>query len=171
MRLAIADPPYPGQSARHYSDHPDYDGEVDHAQLAEHLAWYDGFVLHTASTTLHLVLPLFRDVRIAAWVKPFAAFKRNVPVAYAWEPVLVRAARKPVVHRTTIPLRDWLAESITLKKGLTGVKPEKGVWWGLEMMGAMPEDTVHDLFPGTGAVARGVETWKRALRESGEETT
>jgi hypothetical protein len=27
--MAYADPPYPGQSHRHYRDHPDYAGEVD----------------------------------------------------------------------------------------------------------------------------------------------
>ena len=56
-------------------------------------------------------------------MKPFASFKPNVPVAYAWEPVLVKAIRKPVVtHRLT--LRDWVSENITLRKGLVGVKPE-----------------------------------------------
>jgi hypothetical protein len=29
-----------------------------------------------------------------AWVKPFAAFKRNVRVAYAWEPVIVKPERR-----------------------------------------------------------------------------
>ena len=37
------------------------------------------------------------SARVMAWVKGFAAFKRNVSVAYAWEPVIVKAARKPVV--------------------------------------------------------------------------
>jgi hypothetical protein len=32
LRLAYADPPYPGK-ARLYQDHPDYGGEVDHAEL------------------------------------------------------------------------------------------------------------------------------------------
>jgi hypothetical protein len=34
---ALADPPYPGQSKKHYADHPDYAGEVDHAELVERL--------------------------------------------------------------------------------------------------------------------------------------
>lgn len=33
MRVAYADPPYPGQSAKHYADHPDYEGEVDHGEM------------------------------------------------------------------------------------------------------------------------------------------
>lgn len=32
MRIAYADPPYPGQS-KLYRNHPDYAGEVDHAAL------------------------------------------------------------------------------------------------------------------------------------------
>lgn len=32
-RIGYADPPYPGQSAKHYADHADYAGEVDHRQL------------------------------------------------------------------------------------------------------------------------------------------
>lgn len=30
MRIAYADPPYPGQARKHYGQHPDYAGEVDH---------------------------------------------------------------------------------------------------------------------------------------------
>lgn len=42
MRLAIADPPYPG-CAHLYRDHPDYAGEVDHRCCNECLAqWRNG---------------------------------------------------------------------------------------------------------------------------------
>lgn len=159
MRVAYADPPYPG-CARLYKDHPDYAGEVDHAALVQRLEdEYDGWLLHTASTTLSLVLPLCPPgVRVMAWVKPFAAFKRNVSVAYAWEPVIVKACRKPVVsHR--IVMRDWVSESITLRKGLTGAKPVNVVEWGFEMLGLEPEDELDDLFPGTGIVAATWEKW------------
>ena len=58
VRIAYADPPYPG-CAKLYEDHPDYAGEVDHAELIARLERdYDGWVLHTASTTLGIVLPL-----------------------------------------------------------------------------------------------------------------
>lgn len=102
LRFAYADPPYPGQSARHYSDHPDYAGEVDHAELATTLLMYDGWVLHTSSPALYDVETQLRAAghegyRVMPWVKPFAAFKRNVPVAYAWEPVIVQPVRKPIV--------------------------------------------------------------------------
>jgi hypothetical protein len=165
VRIAYADPPYPG-CAYLYKDHPDYAGEVDHAELLDELAGYDGWCLHTSSVALPLVLGLlgkpeedYPGVRIMAWVKPFAAFKRNVSVAYAWEPVLVKAARKPVV-KAGMTYRDFISEPITLKRGLTGAKPERVCRWLFEVMGCEPEDELHDLFPGTGAVMEAWETWK-----------
>lgn len=160
MRIAYADPPYPG-CAGLYADHPDYAGEVDHAALVESLGAFDGWVLHTSSVALPEVLPLtagIEGVRVMAWVKPFAAFKRNVSVAYAWEPVLVRAARKPEVTGRMV-MRDWLAESITLRRGLVGAKPERVCHWAFEVVGALPTDELVDLFPGTGAVTRAWDSW------------
>jgi len=163
MKIAYADPPYPG-CAKLYKHHPDYAGEVDHAALVKRLlSDFDGFVLHTASTTLHQVLPLVPpDTRVMAWVKPFAAFKRNVPVAYAWEPVLVRPCRKQVVSGRIV-MRDWVSESITMKKGLTGAKPRAVCEWAFEMVGAVPEDDLSDLFPGTGAVWAAWCDWRACL--------
>lgn len=160
--LGYADPPYPG-CAHLYRDHPDYAGEVDHIELLARLQDnYDGWVLHTNPSALRELAYLIPDgARIAAWVKPFAAFKRNVPVAYAWEPVIVKPARKPVVSKRINPLRDWLAEPITMKRGLTGVKPEKVCHWIFEMLGAHPDDTLADLFPGTGAVSKAWDSWRK----------
>jgi hypothetical protein len=39
MRLAYADPPYPGK-AELYADHPDYAGEVDYEALITRLCEY-----------------------------------------------------------------------------------------------------------------------------------
>jgi hypothetical protein len=161
MRLGYADPPYPG-CAHLYKDHPDYAGEVDCAALVARLeAEFDGWVLHTSSVALPQIAPLVpTGARIMAWVKGFAAFKRNVSVAYAWEPVIVKAARKPVVNRRLV-MRDWIECPITLRRGLTGAKPEKVCWWAFEMMGARPdEDALVDLFPGTGAVTSAWASWR-----------
>lgn len=164
MRLAYADPPYPG-CARLYKDQPDYAGEVDYRELLTRLSTYDGWVLHTNSPGLRTLLPLIPpEARTMAWVKGFAAFKRNVSVAYAWEPVFVRAARKPVVSGRIV-MRDWVECSITLKRGLTGAKPEKVCHWAFEMMGAEPDDELDDLYPGTGAVTRAWETWRAKVLE------
>lgn len=167
MRFAYADPPYPGQSAKHYSDHPDYAGEVDHDSLLRQLDAYDGWVLHTASTTLAGILTSadkqgVTGFRVMAWVKPFAAFKRNVSVAYAWEPVLVKPVRKPIVSGRIV-MRDWIAESITLRRGLTGAKPEAVCRWLFEMAGLTPDDELDDLFPGSGAVGRAWDAWRADL--------
>ena len=165
MRVAYADPPYPG-CAHLYKDHPDYAGEVDHYELLTQLdADYDGWLLHTASTTLQDVLNLATqacvfDFRVMAWVKPFAAFKRNVSVAYAWEPVLVKACRKPVVDKSMV-WRDWVSEPITLQRGLTGAKPEAVCHWAFNVLGMEPDDELVDLFPGTGAVSKAWESWRR----------
>ena len=159
MRIAYADPPYPG-CAHLYKDHPDYAGEVDHEALIARLeAEFDGWVLHTSSVAIPLLAPLVpEDARWMSWVKGFAAFKRNVSVAYAWEPVIVKAARKPVVTGEIV-MRDWIECSITLKRGLTGVKPEKVCRWAFHMVGAERNDEFNDLFPGTGAVAKAWERW------------
>ena len=177
MRLAYADPPYPGQSLKHYGDHPDYAGEVDHYTLAEQLLDFDGWVLHTSSPALfHVqqalaatgVLPMddkFKSdaYRVMAWVKPFAAFKRNVPVAYAWEPVLVKPVRKPVVAQRVV-MRDYIAEGITMQRGLTGAKPDAVCRWCFEVVGAQQTDELVDLFPGSGAVQRAWDRWSTELR-------
>ena len=57
-RLAYADPPYPGR-ARLYRDHPDYGGEVDHAELIERPGVYDGWALSTSAEALPEVLALW----------------------------------------------------------------------------------------------------------------
>ena len=91
---------------------------MDHRALLVELQSYDGWVLHTASTTLAGVLATAAEegvdgFRIMSWVKPWATFRRGVPVAYAWEPLLT------------------------------------------------PEDELVDLYPGSGAVARTWESWRR----------
>ena len=164
MKLGYADPPYPG-CAHLYKAHPDFAGEVDHAQLIARLqSEFDGWVLHTSSVALPMIAPLVpSDARFMAWTKGFAAFKRNVPVAYAWEPVIVKAARKPVVSKRLV-MRDWIECPITMKRGLTGAKPEKVCHWAFEMLGARPDDELIDLFPGTGAVGRAWETWRNIFK-------
>lgn len=169
MKIGYADPPYPG-CAHMYKDHPDYAGEVDHRALVERLMdEFDGWVLHTHVPGLRMmerehILPGGDEIRICQWVKPFAAFKRNVPVGYASEPVIVKAARKPVVSKRLTPLRDFFTsetvrENIAMKRGLTGAKPEAVVHWALEVVAARPDDELHDLFPGTGAVTSAWLSW------------
>jgi len=147
MRFAYADPPYVGQARKLYGC-----DEVDHAALIQRLdSEYAAWALSASSPSLRYLLPLCpEDVRIFAWVKPFAIFKPNVRVAYAWEPIIVRGWRKG--DRTMPTVRDWCAENITLKRGLCGVKPEKVCHWLFDAIGIEAGDEFTDLFIGSGAV-------------------
>jgi hypothetical protein len=166
MKLGYADPPYPG-CAEMYRDHPHYAGEVDHRALVEKLQTeFDVWILHTHVPGLRMmererILP-DDGIRICQWVKTFAAFKRNVPVAYAYEPVIIKSARKPMISGHLV-MRDWIAEPITLMRGLIGAKPEKVCHWAFEIAGAQIGDDLFDLFPGTGAVARAWKSWRQQI--------
>lgn len=59
---------------------------------------------------------------------------------------------------------------ITLRRGLTGAKPEKVCHWAFEVVGARPDDVLDDLFPGTGAVSRAWSTWQRLFSLPQEST-
>jgi hypothetical protein len=163
MRIAYADPPYPGL-AHLYRDHPDYAGEVDHAALIDRLeADFDGWVLHTHSPGIATVAPLLPSgARWGAWVKTFASFKKGVRPAYAWEPVIFKPARRMAADYTgkQIVQRDWIACPITLRRGFTGAKPEAVCHWAFEIVGAERGDELIDLFPGSGAVSRAWESWR-----------
>jgi hypothetical protein len=154
VRFAYADPPYVGQAKRHYGKEPTYAGEVDHSALIGKLVdeFPDGWALSCSSPSLRMLLPMCPDdVRVGAWVKPFASFKPGVNPAYAWEPVLWRGGRKR--NRTDDTVRDWVAANITLKRGLSGVKPDAFCFWVFALLGAVRrEDSLVDLFPGSGAV-------------------
>jgi hypothetical protein len=153
VRIAYADPPYPGCAHLYGCD------EVNHADLIDRLysEFPDGWALSTSSPALAHVLPLCRDgVRVAAWVKPFASFKPNVNPAYAWEPVLFHGGRKRERYEETV--RDWCSVPITLKRGLTGAKPAAFCHWLFALLGARPSDEFVDLYPGTGSVT---DEWNR----------
>lgn len=61
----------------------------------------------------------------------------------------------------TVNIEDDVKCSITLKRGLTGAKPEAVCHWAFELLGARPEDQLTDLFPGSGAVSTAWRTWQR----------
>jgi hypothetical protein len=104
---------------------------------------YDGWALSCSAPSLVDLLPgAPAGTRVAAWVKPFAAYKANVPIAYTWEPVLFR---RPLGRRDGDPVgRDHLAAPITMRRG----------GWILTLLAWQPGDEVVDLFPGTGVVGR-----------------
>lgn len=159
-RLAYADPPYLGCGKRLYSQHhPEaaiWDDLNTHIQLLQDLNNYDGWAYSLTSTSLPLILPHTpANSRIAAWVKPFAAWRPNHRVQYTWEPVIFKTAR-PKGGRGIPSIRDHVSANITMRKGLPGAKPEAFCDWILELIGWQPGDSVNDMFPGTHSLAAAI---------------
>ena len=150
MKIAYADPPYPGSAKKHYDGQ-----EVNHQILIQGLEEnFDGWALSTGSKDLWAVLPLCPEkVRVCAWVKPYNALHSNTAPIYAWEPVIVKPAR--VGRRCPFFIKDYVSAicPIFLHKktsGIHGEKPKKFYIWVFKMLGAIPSDEYTDLFPGSG---------------------
>ncbi len=162
MKFAYADPPYIGQARKHYAADPSgiAPAEVDHKALVTEMSWkYDAWALSLSSTTLQQVLDYAGDdIRIGAWVKPFASFKPGVNPAYAWEPVIFKHPRS--LGRDVPTVRDWVSCNITLERGTHGAKPAEFCNWLFAFAGLGPDDEFFDLFPGSGAVTRAWEAWR-----------
>lgn len=156
--FAYADPPYVGQAKRHYGNHRDYGGEVDHVKLIESLCRdYDGWALSLSVKSLPLILSLCpHDVVVLAWFKPIAP-----PLGdhrrYNWEPVVMHPVRRygpgyvPLAVVASPPqftFRERPAEHVI------GEKPEAFAHWVFASAGLTREDKLHDLFPGSGAIGR-----------------
>lgn len=169
LRLAYADPPYPGMARRYYGDHPDFAGEVDHARLVEQLVdgFPDGWALSTSAAALRDVLTLCPPgVRVAAWVRgerPTSAYR---PLN-AWEPVIYWGGRpylSPVDERRIDVLTYHSRARTTDPRRVIGAKPASFCWWLFDLLGAKPGDEFVDLFPGSGGVAR---AWAHASSPGG----
>lgn len=176
MRFAYADPPYLGQGRKHYGDRhadaSDCDDPSWHSALVAQLCdeFPDGWALSLSTPSLRAILNMCpTDVRVGAWVKPFAAFKRNVTRAYAWEPVILRGGRP--IPRTSPTIRDWceapaVSEPITMRRGFPGAKPAAVTWWIFDWLNMERADEFVDLFPGSGAVSAAYRAWTAS--KSGE---
>lgn len=168
MRFAFADPPYLGCGAHYLAHHPDalaWDDPETHRELIARLGdeFPDGWALSMGVKSLRTILPMCpADARVMAWVKPFCAFMPNVPIAYAWEPVAVFGGRKRTRWEET--MRDWCSAPMTLRRGLVGAKPEAFCFWVFDVLNMVPDDEFHDLFPGSGAVSRAWEEYRRQPR-------
>ena len=182
MKLAIADPPYLGRGAMLYgpnavtlyggvknrkSTRPAGDGNPDahlwddpesHRQLVtETLAEYDGWAVAMNPENLYEYLTWVpRDTRICSWNKPTAIPAGRI--IRSWEPVLVfvpsarrgRVAGDPQFRDSLVALREGAGGR---HQSFVGQKPPVWTRWVLDMLGYRPdEDTVDDLFGGSGAV-------------------
>jgi hypothetical protein len=159
LRLAYADPPYPGRAARYYSSHPDFAGEVDHQALVEQLLaeYPDGWALSTSADALPAILASCPPaVRVAAWFRgerPTCSYR---PLN-AWEPVVYlggRAHPSSPAERRLDALVHVARIRTTDPRWCTGAKPAAFCWWLFDLLGALPGDDLVDLFPGSGGVAR-----------------
>jgi len=156
MRFAYADPPYPGQ-AHKYRNHPDYGGEVDHAALIARLErdYPDGWALSSSGAAMQSVLELCpRDVRVAIWHCTNSAPPGNRPGPWwwCWEPVIVRGGR--FGGNAVKNLLACGAPTGFARQSIVGQKPVKFVRWMFGLLGALPDDELDDLFPGSGVVGR-----------------
>lgn len=163
MRFAYADPPYVGQAKKHYGDHADFAGEVDHADLIERLCTdYDGWALSLSVKSLPAIARLCPlDVVTLAWFKPIAP-----PLGdhrrYNWEPVILRPVRRYVPGYVPLAVvasppqftfREKPAEHVI------GEKPEAFCHWVFASAGLVLTDELIDLYPGSGAVGRAWSTY------------
>lgn len=184
MKFAYADPPYPGQSWRVYGKHEDYAGEVDHVELVARLVaeYPDGWALSTSASALPEVLALcpYRrgtdrknpgrvakgsSVRVLAWVKPQAP-PYPVRVQFSWEPVILWGGRPydggPRTVKDVLTVSPQGHTFRAMPEGhVRGAKPPAFCRWIFNCLGAEPGDELDDLFPGSGAVTREWEAWRR----------
>jgi hypothetical protein len=161
-KIGYADPPYPGKSG-YYKDHPDYGGEVDHAELIASLeACYDGWALSTSSVALPTVLGLCPPkVRVAAWFRGSRPTSSRFPLQ-AWEPVIYRPARAEVSPRPGDDALVHVSRPRTTDPGrVIGAKPAAFCQWLFELLAAQAQDDFVDLFPGSRGVMRAWELFSR----------
>jgi hypothetical protein len=172
LRLAYADPPYPGK-AWIYRDHHDYAGEVDHAALIRRLQGYDGWALSTSTAALPAVLALCPPgVRVAAWHRGERPTASRWPLN-AWEPVIYAGGRPDPSRlsatdatRRVDSLVHGVSAMTTLPGRVVGAKPAAFCRWIFDLLGAHPCDTLDDLFPGSGAVTRAWAIFSRTQNTS-----
>lgn len=169
MRFAYADPPYPGQ-AHLYKNHPDFAGEVDHAQLIERLQgeFVDGWALSTSAAALGDVLalcprgrPVAGGVRVCAWIRGVVP-RPPARVMWTWEPVIYRTSKWRLRHE-----HDFVRDTLTamqpsgfLGGQIKGAKPVAFCHWIFDLLGLDRDDELVDLFPGSGAVTAAWEKWR-----------
>lgn len=147
MRIAYADPPYPGQARKRYGTK-----EVDHRQLLKQLKAFDGWALSTSAKGLRTVLPLCPpEARVASWTKQQHANPQTRGIHNVWEAVIVKPARN---LRPGVPDSLMAANARGGGEHLIGRKPITFSAWLFGLLGMQAGDSLVDMYPGTGAVAR-----------------
>jgi hypothetical protein len=184
MKIAIADPPYLGRAVRWYGvggcgdghglgqadQHPDaalWDDPETHKKLVRDLnnnydAWAIAMSVHSLSTYLQVVETDSRNgIRVAVWHKP-SAYPSGSRIANNWEPVLFSIPKERRARNTGPSVKDVFTAP-PLRSNFVGAKPPSWTEWVLEVLGYQTGDEVNDLFAGSGAVTRAVESIESRL--------
>lgn len=177
LRVAYADPPYPGMAGL-YRGHRDFGGEVDHAALVGRLVagYPDGWALSTSARALPAVLALCPPgVRVAAWVRGERPNASATSALSGWEPVIFTGGRAepwPLEHPRRVDALVYTARPRrTDPDRVTGAKPAAFAWWLFRLLGLRPGDQLDDLFPGSGGIARAWALVSRRAAANGDAST
>jgi hypothetical protein len=160
--MAYADPPYFGMGKKMYGKlHPEaaiWDDAKSHIDLMHSLdEEYDAWAFSLTTTSLRILLPESPEgTRVAAWVKPFAAWRPNHRVQYTWEPIIFKTERSKG-GRGIPSVRDHISCNIAMKKGLQGAKPDGFNDYILNLLGYEEGDEFVDLFPGTNGMQEAID--------------
>lgn len=160
--FAYADPPYPGLARKYYGS-----PEVNHQMLIGTLIrdYPDGWALSTSSGPgLQIVLPMCpAGVRVGSWHRP-----ERRGVAYhprdSWEALIVWRGRVRQIPATEACSNTLVGggRQRTHPGALIGMKPAKFAEWMFTQLGALRGDTLVDIFPGSGAIARAWDLFQAA---------
>lgn len=153
MAFAYADPPYPGK-AKYYFENQ----EVNYPSLIDRLTatYPDGWALSTSARALRDVLascPVGPGLRVCAWFKGARATRSYRPLT-SWEPLIVFGGR-PLPVNVTCDVSDGLIYQGRFRAfpgAMIGMKPPTFAVWMFQQLGAVPGDSLDDLFPGSGAI-------------------
>ena len=159
LRLAYADPPYPGLARRYYRDQVDFAGEVDHRLLVDRLVseFPGGWALSTSAAALPAVLRLCPPtVSVAAWFRGERPTRSYGPLS-AWEPVIYHGGRARLSHvdaRRVDALVHVARARRSDPRRVVGTKPAAFAHWLHDLLGMLPGDELVELFPGSAGVSR-----------------
>ena len=175
LAYCIADPPYLGRAERWYgptgcghgekkgraSSHEQayvFDSPDTHRQLVETLqndfdGWAIAMSVHSLSTYLSIVETDSRNgIRVAVWNKP-SAITSGSRIVNNWEPVLLKVPKSRRGHGKGLTCHDVLTCNPP-RNGFIGAKPVEWTLWVMQMLGVQDQDSVLDMFPGSGMVTK-----------------